>query len=231
MPIAFPMMQGFVRHVVVAGIGDGAGREAMAGLDGVKLVAAATNWEIAPGAILAFVVGLPGRPARQAARALRDRGLPVVGIAAGMPAGEAWAAADVAEICEAAIGLPDGDAARLIVRCVADPIANPGLINIVAAEVRELFRGMGPATFAAAEAEGPDRVARALDAALSRSWTSRRAWINLEAGPDLPLADVAAAGSRIRQVLAADADAVLACAQKVAMTGRFRVSLIAAAGG
>jgi cell division protein FtsZ len=163
--------------------------------------------------------------------------------------------ADMQECCDATIVIPNQNLFRLAdkntslvdafkladdvlysgVNSVTQLITTPGLVNLDFADVRAVLSGMGPSMMGTGEAEGEDRALKAAEAAISNPLledyclsTSTGVLINITGGSDLTLFEVDQAARRVQEEVHPDANIIFGSAFDESLSGRIRVSLVAA---
>jgi len=121
------------------------------------------------------------------------------------------------------------------VRGVTDLMVTPGLINLDFADVRAVMTEMGKAIMGSGEAEGENRALEAAEAAISNPLLdeismkgARGILINITGGMDLTLFEIDQAANRIRDEVDPDANIIFGSTFNDNMSGRMRVSLVAA---
>ncbi len=120
------------------------------------------------------------------------------------------------------------------VRSISDLMTRPGLVNLDFADVRSLMTVAGKAMLGSGEASGESRAIEAAEAAIFNPLLddvsingANGALINVAGGSDMSLFEVAAAATRIKDVLAPDANVVFGTSQSSELDGKIRVSLVA----
>lgn len=120
------------------------------------------------------------------------------------------------------------------VRSISDLMTRPGLVNLDFADVRSLMTMAGKAMLGAGEASGESRAIEAAEAAIFNPLLddvsingANGALINIAGGSDMSLFEVDAAASRIKNVLAPDANVIFGASQSSELDGKIRVSLVA----
>ncbi len=120
------------------------------------------------------------------------------------------------------------------VRCITDLIVKEGLINLDFADVRSVMRNMGRAMMGTGEASGDGRARSAAEAAIANplldeaSMTGARGLlVSICGGSDMTLFEVDEAATRIREEVDADADIIVGAIFDPALSGKFRVSVVA----
>ncbi len=121
------------------------------------------------------------------------------------------------------------------VRGVTDLMVTPGLINLDFADVRTVMTEMGKAIMGSGEAEGENRALSAAEAAIANPLLdeismkgARGVLINITGGMDLTLFEIDQAANRIRDEVDPDANIIFGSTFDDQMSGRMRVSLVAA---
>ena len=121
------------------------------------------------------------------------------------------------------------------VRGVTDLMVTPGLINLDFADVRTVMTEMGKAIMGSGEAEGDNRALVAAEAAIANPLLdevsmkgARGVLINITGGMDLTLFEIDQAANRIREEVDADANIIFGSTFDETLSGRMRVSLVAA---
>ncbi len=120
------------------------------------------------------------------------------------------------------------------VRSISDLMTRPGLVNLDFADVRSLMTVAGKAMLGSGEASGESRAIEAAEAAIFNPLLddvsingANGALINVAGGSDMSLFEVATAATRIKDVLAPDANVVFGTSQSSELDGKIRVSLVA----
>ncbi len=120
------------------------------------------------------------------------------------------------------------------VRCITDLIVKEGLINLDFADVRSVMKDMGRAMMGTGEATGEGRSKAAAEAAIANplldeaSMTGARGLlVSICGGTDMTLFEVDEAATRIREEVDANADIIVGAIFDPALSGKFRVSVVA----
>jgi cell division protein FtsZ len=121
------------------------------------------------------------------------------------------------------------------VRGITDLMVMPGLINLDFADVRTVMEGMGTAMMGTGEGEGEGRALKAARAAVANPLLddvsmkgAKGVLVNITGGPDLTLFEVDEVVNEVRREVDADAHIILGSTFDETMTGRMRVSVVAA---
>ncbi|MBI1340304.1 cell division protein FtsZ [bacterium] len=121
------------------------------------------------------------------------------------------------------------------VRSITDLMVMPGLINLDFADVRTVMAKMGTAMMGTGEAEGEGRAVTAAKAAIQNPLLddvsmkgAQGVLINITGGDDLTLFEVDAAVNEVRREVDQDANVILGSTYDASLTGKVRVSVVAA---
>jgi cell division protein FtsZ len=121
------------------------------------------------------------------------------------------------------------------VRGITDLMVMPGLINLDFADVRTVMAGMGSAMMGTGEATGEQRALRASHDAIANPLLddvslkgAKGVLINITGGYDMTLFEVDEAANEIRKEVDPDAHIILGSTFDEAMSGKIRVSVVAA---
>ncbi|MBE1237523.1 cell division protein FtsZ [Phaeovibrio sulfidiphilus] len=121
------------------------------------------------------------------------------------------------------------------VRSITDMIVNPGIMNVDFADVRRVMLNMGRAMMGTGEAEGDRRALDAAETALKNPLLentsirgAKAVLVNFIGGADLTLFEVDEAAERVRQDVEGDALIIVGSSQDEKLSGRVRVSVVAA---
>lgn len=117
---------------------------------------------------------------------------------------------------------------------IANLITREGMVNLDFADVRAVMQDMGAAMMGTGEAEGEGRAIIAVEAALSNPLFrdaqisgARGVLVSIAGGRDMTLYDVDEAATRIRNVVATDAQIIVGASLEEELERRFRVSVVA----
>jgi cell division protein FtsZ len=121
------------------------------------------------------------------------------------------------------------------VRSITDLMVMPGLINLDFADVKTVMSAMGAAMMGTAEAEGEGRALKAAQAAIANPLLddvsmkgAKGVLINITGGYDMTLFEVDEAANEIRREVDSDAHIILGSTFDHGMSGKIRVSVVAA---
>ncbi len=121
------------------------------------------------------------------------------------------------------------------VRGITDLMVMPGLINLDFADVRTVMAGMGTAMMGTGEASGENRALKASQAAIANPLLddvtlkgAKGVLINITGGYDMTLFEVDEAANEIRREVDTDAYIILGSTFDENMSGKIRVSVVAA---
>ncbi len=121
------------------------------------------------------------------------------------------------------------------VRGITDLVTLPGLINLDFADVRTVMTDMGHALMGTGEAEGDNRAVEAARLAIANPLLddlalegARGLLINISGGEDLSLMEVDQAANFIRDLVKTESTIIFGAALSPELTGRVRVSVVAA---
>jgi len=121
------------------------------------------------------------------------------------------------------------------VRGITDLMVMPGLINLDFADVRTVMAGMGSAMMGTGEASGENRALKASQAAIANPLLddvslkgAKGVLINITGGYDMTLFEVDEAANEIRKEVDTDAHIILGSTFDENMSGKIRVSVVAA---
>lgn len=120
------------------------------------------------------------------------------------------------------------------VQGIAELITCPGLINVDFADVRTVMSEMGMAMMGSGTGVGVERAREAAEAAISSPLLedinisgARGILVNITAGPNLGMNEIAEVGSNIEALAAEDATVVVGTVIDESMGDRIRVTLVA----
>jgi cell division protein FtsZ len=121
------------------------------------------------------------------------------------------------------------------VRGITDLMVMPGLINLDFADVRTVMAGMGTAMMGTGEGEGENRALRAAQSAIANPLLddvsmkgAKGVLINITGGYDMTLFEVDEAANEVRREVDVDAHIILGSTFDETMSGKIRVSVVAA---
>jgi cell division protein FtsZ len=121
------------------------------------------------------------------------------------------------------------------VRGITDLMVMPGLINLDFADVRTVMAGMGTAMMGTGEGEGENRALKAAQSAIANPLLddvsmkgAKGVLINITGGYDMTLFEVDEAANEVRREVDVDAHIILGSTFDESMSGRIRVSVVAA---
>jgi cell division protein FtsZ len=121
------------------------------------------------------------------------------------------------------------------VRGITDLMVMPGLINLDFADVRTVMSAMGSAMMGTGEAEGENRALKAAQNAIANPLLddvsmkgAKGVLINITGGYDMTLFEVDEAANEVRREVDADAHIILGSTFDENMSGKIRVSVVAA---
>ncbi|HVY90190.1 MAG TPA: cell division protein FtsZ [Hyphomonadaceae bacterium] len=121
------------------------------------------------------------------------------------------------------------------VRGITDLMVMPGLINLDFADVRTVMAGMGSAIMGTGEAEGENRALKAAQLAIANPLLddvsikgAKGVLINITGGYDMTLFEVDEAANEVRREVDVDAHIILGSTFDEKMSGKIRVSVVAA---
>jgi cell division protein FtsZ len=121
------------------------------------------------------------------------------------------------------------------VRGITDLMVMPGLINLDFADVRTVMAGMGTAMMGTGEGAGENRALKAAQSAIANPLLddvsmkgAKGVLINITGGYDMTLFEVDEAANEVRREIDADAHIILGSTFDEAMSGKIRVSVVAA---
>jgi cell division protein FtsZ len=121
------------------------------------------------------------------------------------------------------------------VRGITDLMVMPGLINLDFADVRTVMAGMGTAMMGTGEGEGENRALKAAQSAIANPLLddvsmkgAKGVLINITGGYDMTLFEVDEAANEVRREVDVDAHIILGSTFDETMSGRIRVSVVAA---
>ena len=121
------------------------------------------------------------------------------------------------------------------VRGITDLMVMPGLINLDFADVRTVMAGMGSAMMGEGEGEGENRALKAAKAAIANPLLddvsmrgAKGVLINITGGYDMTLFEVDEAANEVRREVDVDAHIILGSTFDEKMSGKIRVSVVAA---
>ena len=120
------------------------------------------------------------------------------------------------------------------VQGIAELITCPGLINVDFADVRTVMSEMGMAMMGSGTGIGAERAREAAEAAISSPLLedvnitgARGILVNITAGPNIGMNEIAEVGSHIEALASEDATVVVGTAIDESMEERLRVTLVA----
>jgi cell division protein FtsZ len=121
------------------------------------------------------------------------------------------------------------------VRGITDLMVMPGLINLDFADVRTVMSAMGSAMMGTGEAEGENRALKAAQNAIANPLLddvsmkgAKGVLINITGGYDMTLFEVDEAANEVRREVDAEAHIILGSTFDENMSGKIRVSVVAA---
>lgn len=121
------------------------------------------------------------------------------------------------------------------VRGITDLMVMPGLINLDFADVRAVMAGMGTAMMGMGEAEGEGRALKAARAAIDNPLLddvsmkgAKGVLINITGGYDMTLFELDEAANEIRAEVASDANVIVGSNFDENLSGKLRISVVAA---
>jgi cell division protein FtsZ len=121
------------------------------------------------------------------------------------------------------------------VRGITDLMVMPGLINLDFADVRTVMAGMGTAMMGTGEGAGENRALKAAQSAIANPLLddvsmkgAKGVLINITGGYDMTLFEVDEAANEVRREIDADAHIILGSTFDEAISGKIRVSVVAA---
>ena len=121
------------------------------------------------------------------------------------------------------------------VRGITDLMVMPGLINLDFADVRTVMSAMGSAMMGTGEGEGDNRALKAAQNAIANPLLddvsmkgAKGVLINITGGYDMTLFEVDEAANEVRREVDADAHIILGSTFDETMSGKIRVSVVAA---
>lgn len=124
---------------------------------------------------------------------------------------------------------------RTGVQGISDLITVPGIVNLDFADVAAVLRGAGTAMMGIGEGQGEGRAVQAAKMAASNPLFegeslrgARKVLLNITGGDDLTLAEVTHIAEVIRKQISADADLTFGAVVREELTGRVKVTVIAA---
>jgi len=120
------------------------------------------------------------------------------------------------------------------VRSITDLITAPGLINLDFADVKTIIKKMGESVMGMGEAEGENRVIKALESAISNPLLNNSSIqgakgviVNISGGSDMTMFEVEEAMSKIQSEVDPNANIILGTALNEHLEGRLRISIVA----
>jgi cell division protein FtsZ len=145
-------------------------------------------------------------------------------------------------LIEKASGVPLAQAFELAdevlrtgVQGISDLITVPGIVNLDFADVATVLRGAGTAMMGIGEGQGEARAVQAAKMAATNPLFegesirgARKVLLNITGGEDLTLAEVTQIAETIRKLIATDADLTFGAVVREEMSGRLKVTVIAA---
>jgi len=124
---------------------------------------------------------------------------------------------------------------RTGVQGISDLITVPGIVNLDFADVAAVLRGAGTAMMGIGEGQGEARAVQAAKTAATNPLFegeslkgARKVLLNITGGDDLTLAEVTQIAELIRKLISTDADLTFGAVVRGEMTGRVKVTVIAA---
>jgi len=124
---------------------------------------------------------------------------------------------------------------RTGVQGISDLITVPGIVNLDFADVAAVLRGAGTAMMGIGESQGEARAAQAAKIAATNPLFegeslkgARKVLLNITGGDDLTLAEVTQIAELIRKLISTDADLTFGAVVREEITGRVKVTVIAA---
>ena len=124
---------------------------------------------------------------------------------------------------------------RTGVQGISDLITVPGIVNLDFADVAAVLRGAGTAMMGVGEGQGEARAVQAAKTAATNPLFegeslkgARKVLLNITGGDDLTLAEVTQIAELIRKLISTDADLTFGAVVREEMTGRVKVTVIAA---
>ena len=120
------------------------------------------------------------------------------------------------------------------VKCIADLIMNPGMINVDFADVKTVMSEMGMAMMGTGHASGPDRAREAAEAAIRSPLLedvnlegARGILVNITAGENLSLGEFSEVGDTIEEFASDDATVVIGTVIDPSLKDEIRVTVVA----
>jgi cell division protein FtsZ len=120
------------------------------------------------------------------------------------------------------------------VRSITDLITAPGLINLDFADVKTIIKKMGESVMGMGEAEGENRVVKALENAISNPLLNNSSIqgakgviVNISGGSDMTMFEVEEAMAKIQSEVDPNANIILGTALNENLEGRLRISIVA----
>jgi len=118
-------------------------------------------------------------------------------------------------------------------KAIADLITIPGLINLDFADIKTIMSNAGSALMGVGEAEGENRSAKAVEAAINSPIVevnidgARGVLINVTGGNDLKMSEVEEAAKTITSKTAPDANIILGITNDPTLKGKIKITVIA----
>jgi cell division protein FtsZ len=118
-------------------------------------------------------------------------------------------------------------------KAIADLITTPGLINLDFADIKTVMSNAGSALMGVGEAEGENRSAKAVEAAISSPIVevnidgARGVLINITGGNDLKMSEIEEAAKTITSKTAPDANIILGATIDPSLKGKIKITVIA----
>ena len=120
------------------------------------------------------------------------------------------------------------------VRSITDLITAPGLINLDFADVKTIIKKMGESVMGMGEAEGENRVVKALENAISNPLLNNSSIqgakgviVNISGGSDMTMFEVEEAMAKIQSEVDPNANIILGTALNENLEGKLRISIVA----